>query len=534
MAGRRLFPILLLVCAAPVFFAGIVRELPYYWDADERLFVLPAVRMAATGDLDPYWFGNPGSTVIYPLAALIHIQCVVSDGCRPFEANRGIRDRFHVDPAPFFEIGRGLSATYGVLSLLLVWFLGLRAFSRLTAVVAALWATLPAVALVHSQTVRTDSAGTFWGLLALLLVLRAGEARTVWRYFVAGAAIGVAVATRYFMVALVGVLGALAATTVRTTAEPRSRRPALPAIAAGFAAIPLAFLLVTPYFLPEIADVLSDLRAEARGGIASRPIGNLLYYLGSVVPRNVGWPVTLLAGYGTALAFARGSLAQRLVALFVPLFLGAISFGGLHWSRWVVPALPSALLLAAHGLEDLMGRLRLAAEPLTGRRAAQLLFPVALICVSAFPVRLFAVTAMRQGCRTTRILARDWAVDALPAGASLVIESGTLPLLARNWEVEGKVNETGSEVFYEATVRGKPLRVRLVPALAGRGRSLDDYRSGDPTYIVARVEPEVLSQAPAFYAALRREASVLARFESSWFRAGPDLEVYRLPARKTL
>src|SRR5690242_17232453 len=43
---------------------------------DEQFFVQPAVRMVAQGSLDPQWFGHPGSTTIYPIAAFIKVRAM--------------------------------------------------------------------------------------------------------------------------------------------------------------------------------------------------------------------------------------------------------------------------------------------------------------------------------------------------------------------------------------------------------------------------------------------------------------------------
>ena len=56
--------------AAAVHLFGIRRDLPYGQEIDEPLFVSRAVHVAALADPDPGWFGHPGSTMIYALAAL--------------------------------------------------------------------------------------------------------------------------------------------------------------------------------------------------------------------------------------------------------------------------------------------------------------------------------------------------------------------------------------------------------------------------------------------------------------------------------
>ncbi|MEI2420875.1 hypothetical protein V6O07_11430, partial [Arthrospira platensis SPKY2] len=65
------FCLLFLVIAAfGIFTAGIPLNLPYFAEMDEVIFVQPAVQMVAESSLNPGWFGNPGSTIFYPLSGL--------------------------------------------------------------------------------------------------------------------------------------------------------------------------------------------------------------------------------------------------------------------------------------------------------------------------------------------------------------------------------------------------------------------------------------------------------------------------------
>src|SRR5262249_1324046 len=143
----RWAPLALCLLALPVYLAGLRGELPYFYDLDERMFVRPAVQMVANGDPDPHWFGHPGSTVMYPPAALLRLREVIGYGAPLFGPDRRILDRFRSDPAPFYVLGRGLCALYAALSVPLVFWLGRRAFSPRVALVGALWALLPGVIL---------------------------------------------------------------------------------------------------------------------------------------------------------------------------------------------------------------------------------------------------------------------------------------------------------------------------------------------------------------------------------------------------
>lgn len=68
----------LVLLTALMVLPAIQRDLPYANDFDEPTYVQAVMRMAATGDLNPGWFGHPGSTVIYPLTSLYHSWFVVT------------------------------------------------------------------------------------------------------------------------------------------------------------------------------------------------------------------------------------------------------------------------------------------------------------------------------------------------------------------------------------------------------------------------------------------------------------------------
>ncbi|MFZ2518587.1 MAG: hypothetical protein WA089_07790, partial [Anaerolineae bacterium] len=60
--------------------------LPYVLTGDgENAFIVPAVRMVVGGDLNPHWFGHPGSTVIYPLALLYGLIYVAGHAAGQFD-----------------------------------------------------------------------------------------------------------------------------------------------------------------------------------------------------------------------------------------------------------------------------------------------------------------------------------------------------------------------------------------------------------------------------------------------------------------
>ncbi|MGD9346180.1 MAG: hypothetical protein PVH84_09980 [Candidatus Aminicenantes bacterium] len=62
--------LLILLFAAIIRLIGVDYGLPYLYFPDEHHFTYPAFRILTDGDLNPHWFGHPGSIVIYVLAVL--------------------------------------------------------------------------------------------------------------------------------------------------------------------------------------------------------------------------------------------------------------------------------------------------------------------------------------------------------------------------------------------------------------------------------------------------------------------------------
>ena len=127
--GTRVVLLGLVLLSLGIHMVGLRRDLPYP-DVDEPVFVTPAVHIAATGDLNPHWFGHPGSTVIYPLAAAYHVWDAVGHGGPLLSSDRSISRRFAESPAPFYVLGRLWSIAFAVASVPLLFLIGRRAFQR--------------------------------------------------------------------------------------------------------------------------------------------------------------------------------------------------------------------------------------------------------------------------------------------------------------------------------------------------------------------------------------------------------------------
>ncbi|MDX1415166.1 MAG: glycosyltransferase family 39 protein [Candidatus Promineifilaceae bacterium] len=492
---------------------GIRKNLPYFPETDEAIFVGRAVRMAANWDLNPGWFGHPGSTTFYPLMLLYHIWYGAAEGGSLFTANPDLQNYFQQQITSYYMLGRLLSVIYAVLSLPVTYLLGKCVFNRRVGLIAAWLLLINAVYWYYAQIVRTDTSALFWTVLSLWLCVLAYERPTWSRFAVAGFAIGLSVASRYFMVALVPFFFLLWLATLRSDAL-QNRSQFFSNGLLGLLAVLAGFALATPYFFLDAATAVQNLLTESRsehlGADGFTPLGNLWWYLTTAIPRSIsGWQA-ILALAGILLALFSRKLTRISLVAFVFIFLLGISLSPLHWMRWIAQLLPLFALFAALTIDTLftyLGR-RLGWQKRTG--TAALLLLIALI--SIWPLYQLALFEIKQSSLSTRVMARRWMVENLPAGSKIAQENYTAPL------------------------QGTSFETTLVDSLGAAGK-LESYAADGYDYLVASsgiyarylAEPERYPVEVAFYNTLFNETHLLQQIEPSSTRAGPTVLIYQLP-----
>jgi len=233
---------------------GIMGDLPYAPDVDEPVFLQAAVRAVSHASLNPGWFGHPGSTTIYPIAALIEIWYLIAHHVPPFAHPMvSISREFASNPLPFYLIGRLVSVAYGVGSVVALWLLARRILGDVGGVIATLVLPATAIVVAYGHLTRTDTAALFFAIIALWLILRAMEVGRFRAWALAAAAIGLAVSSRYFFATLIVPYGVaawlwLGASPGRPRIPKELRGRWTVPVGAVFLA-PMAFLLTSPFVL---------------------------------------------------------------------------------------------------------------------------------------------------------------------------------------------------------------------------------------------------------------------------------------------
>ena len=489
-----------------------------------------ALRVAARGTLDPGWVGHPGSTLIYPLAFLLRAWHVLFEHGRLFAwRDPGLNRLFDTQPETFYLLGRLVSAAYGVGSVVLTGLIARRLVPNATSLIAPLLLTTTAIAVAYGQIVRTDTAGMCWALATVWLVLRGIERPGRRDWIFAALTLGLAVASRYFFAFLAPVY--LLGLWLRS----RPSRGAVDGATGsrpgrwwllGFAGLALAaatFALTSPYVLLDIPRTIASFRGEAStvhpGADGLSPVGNLVWYVTTVLPANLGPLVLGAAIAGGALAVRRTPRPALVLLAFGAGYLVCVSAFTLHWDRYVIPLVPIAGTFVAVFVDEVVAATRrAAARRSTGdgsgpdRVRARLPSLVAAILAVALlaPAFVGVVVADRLAASpSTRVLATEWMKSKLPPGTAIAQE------------------------MYGAYLKGSTFRSTASFSLSDR--TLASYQADGWQYLVVssdireRFDADRYPTQNAFYANLAATAQLVATFAPDADHAGPTIEVFRLP-----
>jgi 4-amino-4-deoxy-L-arabinose transferase-like glycosyltransferase len=497
--------VLILAIAAALRFWGLGAGIPYAIGVDEPELMNRAVLMMRTGDYNPRFFDYGG---LY-----LYLQLIVASLRFLAGAIGGEwRSLSEVGPENFYLWGRALTAAFGTLTVLLVYQIGMRWGTRYALLAAALMAVMP-LHVRESHYVLTDVPVTFFVTLTFLLSLRAHEQPRLSSFAWAGAAAGLAIATKYTG-GLVLLLPLLA--IWMTPADRVSRTHAtLAVIAACFG----AFLVAAPYSfldLPGFLNGFARLAAAYKGERPPEPAW--LLYL-KHLRGSLQWPALLLAIGGLVLGVVRavrgpGRVRWTFAVVFPLLYFWFISRQTLVFGRYLLPIVPFLCILAAAAVVAGVSLLRRFDIP----RAVRTALIVGLTIAAILPPGIQAVNFSRDlGKRSTTAMAYDWIRANIPRGSVIAVESRGLLLPQTEYKTENV-----------------PRLIWIHPTRTLREHA--DYVSQGVEYIVASSQGygpafETPHRLPDEYAAYRRlfdQSREVARFTPSRQHPGPELRIYRV------
>ncbi|MDO8726615.1 MAG: glycosyltransferase family 39 protein [Candidatus Methanoperedens sp.] len=166
------FIYLSLIFAFLLRFKGMDFGLPYLYDADEPAFMNPPIRMLVTGDLNPHWFGHPGSFVMYLLLILLSIFFIFAFLFGYVNNLSEFQQLFMNEPTVFYFSGRLLMVLFAIITIYLVYLIANRLFNNMVGILASFLLAISPLHIIWSRAIRTDIAATMLIMFSIYFLLR--------------------------------------------------------------------------------------------------------------------------------------------------------------------------------------------------------------------------------------------------------------------------------------------------------------------------------------------------------------------------
>ncbi len=504
--GSVLAVLVVLACAALPRFAVLDYGLPEQrMHGDERLSKLRARNLTRLGRTTDWRWPNANTYLSVAALQATHRlgRAVGSDrlaGLHPF------------------VVGRAWTALCGVLTVWLVYLLGARLFDRSTGLAAAAILAATPLHAHYSRLWLTDAPMTLAYTLAVLLAVRVFARPSLGRLALAGAAIGLATATKYN-----GASACFAVVLAALLAWPKLPEPrrllrlsaglslaALVSVAVFFACDP--FILLAPAsFLADLDHAVTLYTGEPETGLLGWHV--LRYVTFSLFESDLGPVLGLLALLGGGLLLGRRRPAGVLVVVPAVLYLLAYS-SSLRIIRMgnFLPVLPHAALAAGFAAIWLTRRVAV-----LGPRIRLLLAPAAalILILAAWPATVQAVGRLGGD---TRLAAKQWLHENVPPGAAVLTELNMVPLSSQRYRTPSK-----RLPFYFQSLDRMHAEYDYMVASSFQFAWIFGQRSRPGFGERAELYERLFSE-PRF--------ELAARFVPSLRLAGPEIRIYRtLPPR---
>ncbi len=489
---------LALLLAALLRFWGLGQGIPFNPGVDEPEVMDRALRMMKSGDFNPHFFDYP-SLYMYVQTAVAVLRFMIGAMQGRWSALA------QAQTADFYLWARGVTAIIGTGTVWLVYRAGTRWGPRTALLAAVMLAVMP-LHVRESHYALTDVPMTFFVVLTLLLSLRAHERATAWSFVAAGAAAGLAGATKYN--GLIAFLIPLLACATTRAAQP-SRLQAILWTTAGLLA---AFLMAAPYTLidlPHFLNQFARLISEYRTPGLQKPMW--VTYL-KHLRAALGWPGSVLVTAGLILGAGRvlagpDRVKWLLVIAFPLVYFWFISNQTIVFGRYLLPLVPFLSLIAADTVVWIVTQLRAIRMPRPVRAAAILGMVIVVIVPPGYTAISFGIEQTKV---STSALAYDWVRREIPPGTTIWLEGSVAIKLPPEYRAT-----------YLKQLRQADLeRVSLtaVQYLVASSQSYGEYLDAPKTY------PQEYQD----YQRIFNETQEVARFTPSREHPGPELRILKV------
>ncbi len=418
--------VLVVVVALAVRLWAVGFALPYYIHPDEPRIVDHAKQIVETHDPNPHWFIYP-SLYIYMATLVLEPVRALATRLTPPPSESELRTIIYI-------AGRSLTAVVGAATVPIA-FLAARRLWGTTAGLAA--ATVLALSFAHvqqSQYIKVDVPSGLWSAVCLWLAM-VGVTGGGRRWLIAaGAAAGLAAATKYNA-------GLCVVAPLALWAVHRRRQDGLDLgtpLAIGLAAA-LALVVVMPWFIVDHAAVLRDMQSEVThyrsGQFGAEGPDSGRYYLSYLWHEGLTPPLALLVALGWIVLALREPRRWIGLSAFPVGYLLLLASMRVRFARNLMPLMAPLAVFGGYAAALLIDRLRA-----RGVRAPALAAVCALVL--AWPAARIVLYDHYMVQPDTFRKAAAWLAANEPAGTTIcseifprdlwdarftIVEVGTLP-----------------------------------------------------------------------------------------------------------
>jgi 4-amino-4-deoxy-L-arabinose transferase-like glycosyltransferase len=423
--SRKTAVLLILIALAGLMvrFYGLGWGLPYHFHSDEFLLAANAEKLRTAPSMAQLMTEQFRFFMYPPVLMYLNIALVsASTLFRPFS---------HSDPTSltlFYLLARGIVAAFGLATVIMLYWLGSRLYSRNVGLLASFFLAFTVLHVRDSHFFCTDVPMTFFLVLILYLCVDMVEKRTQKAYLLTGIATGIAIATKQtallvFPVIVVAHLISLWKDGRRSVREywlALRAGASLKKLAVVLGVAILAFMIANPFVIMNPGRFLDMSRKtfafvkgaqqpqwtfQFTGTTAGYWFTNLLFY-------GMGPALEILCLLGILWALWKRKWTDGLVFTFLAVYFATIGFGYMKFIRYAIPLLPFFCLLGARFAIELAETAKL--------RALRIILAIAVFLVGVMSVSytLAYLNIYRQD--DVRIQASRWIYENIPRGATVV------------------------------------------------------------------------------------------------------------------
>lgn len=400
--------VLFLILAAALFLRlyGIHFGLPHLYHADEPIIVNHALAYG-TGDFNPHFFKIP-PLVSYAAFAVYGVYFLISRAAGLVGNTSEFEALFYQDPGSFYLLGRIIfGALLGTLTVYALYRLVRTRFGQGQALLSSFLLAVNFLHVRDSHYIYADIPLVLLLVVGFILIqdiVTGAQPSRKHLYF--GLLLGTAIAVKYNGVLLL-VPYMLSLVMSRLRPDEFSKKVLICGIAA-FA----AFIAATPYAVLDYENFLSELSVQSKshGGVgwlhhldySLKGAGGLLFLLFS------------LGGLGLIQdKDVKCTQFKGLAAVFVMIYYAAVSIGGQHYDRYVLPMIPFLCFFAAHCIWTLASY--------TGKQFKRVL-TLLVIAASAYSLSASLVWGQLMSQPDTRTEAKTWIESNVPSGSRIALD----------------------------------------------------------------------------------------------------------------